>query len=205
MTAPDVVAVELDPPAGSFGLSRISGPVGWFVWLGQLLSGDGSRWTHAWLVLDNDEIIEAQPGGAKIQHIAERYGHKSIVVCDKPVQNAVADWVDEQLRNDVVITKREVAVYEADLRTQIVKAARRLDGVPYAFRCYPALGLLALGVKPKRLRRWVKGSGYMICSMLVDFSYFINGMHLFNDGRESMDVTPGDLFRYSNDDFIFVL
>jgi hypothetical protein len=33
----------------------------------------------------------------------------------------------------------------------------------------------------------------MICSQLVDEAYLRAGVHLFDDGRDPGDVTPGDL------------
>jgi hypothetical protein len=154
---------------GSFGLTRIGGIAGLFVWLGQRLSGDGSKWTHVFFVLDNDQVIEGQPGGARLEPLG-KYANQ--VNCDP------------------------LAGPEPELRERLVQTARALEGTPYNWLNYPALGLLALGIKWEWLRRFVRRpeSG-MICSQLVDYIYMVNGVHLFNDGREPMDVTPGDLAR----------
>lgn len=161
------------PLPGSFGLARITGAVGLFVWLGQRLSGDGSRWTHAFLVLDNNEITEAQPEGTKIEPLEQYTSRTEVKFCD-PLAGRP----------------------EPELRAQLVQTARALDGTRYNWFNYPALGLLALGIKPPCLRRFVRRTqSGMICSQLVDYVYMVNGVHLFDDGREPMDVTPGDLAR----------
>lgn len=159
------------PLPGSFGLARIGGIVGWFVWLGQRISGDGSKWTHAFFILDNDEIIEGQPGGAGIESI-EQYTSRTEVKFVDPLRGRPLP----------------------ELRAQLVATARSLNGTKYSWLNYPALGLYALGIKPRLLRSWVRNpkSG-MICSQLVDYIYMVNDIHLFADGREPMDVTPGDL------------
>jgi len=161
------------PLPGSFGLARIGGIVGWFVWLGQRISGDGSKWTHAFFILDNDEIIEGQRGGARPESL-EQYTNRTDVKFVDPLRGRPLP----------------------ELRAQLVATARSLDGTKYNWLNYPALGLLALGIKPKLLRNWVRNpNSGMICSQLVDYIYMVNGVHLFADGREPMDVTPGDLAR----------
>lgn len=157
---------------GSFGLTRMGGIGGWFAWLGQRISGDGSRWTHAFFVLDNDQIIEGRPGGARIKGIEEYASRTEVLFCD-PVGN--------------------------EPRARLVATARGLEGAKYNWLTYPALGMLALGIRWEWLRRFARRpeSG-MICSQLVDYVYMTNGIHLFDDGREPMDVTPGDLARFAD-------
>lgn len=187
------------PPPGSFGLARIGiSPdgeeltlLGQFVAAGQAIIGDGSRYTHAFLVLDDGTVIEGQPGGAVITPLAHYLGRRDVVFCDAPVRNAVR----EVYGANVYATGLD-RHYEGWLRAQIVRAARPLEGTPYSFLDYLALALAHFGIRPKRLRKYLATSKHLICSQLVDEVYRRSGIHLFNDGRLSADVTPGDLDDY---------
>jgi len=161
--------VFVSPQPGDFGLVSIRGFPGLLVRIGQGLSGDGwSDYHHAFLILDNGEVLEAQPGGARIRPLS-----------DYEATNAVySDWdlTDEQ-------------------RAAIVREARPLVGTPYSWLDYLSLALLHFGIRPKWLRRCVADTGHLICSQTIDLVYLRAGLHMFSDGRLSMDVTPGDLVR----------
>ena len=72
-------AKPIFPKPGEIGLTWISGWTGFWVTMGQWLAGDGGLWpfrrpkknlergypTHAFLVLEDGKIIEAEPGGVK--------------------------------------------------------------------------------------------------------------------------------------------
>jgi len=154
---------------GTIGLSRISGAVGVFVRWGQWLTGDGSPWTHAFVVLDDAWVIEAAPGGIRMVEVGS-YESRAAFLPDWPVLSA-------------------------DQQQQLVQEARKMLGAQYGWMQYPALALLALGLKPYFLRHYVARSDRYICSQLVDELHRRVGSQLFDDGRESMDVTPGDLAR----------
>lgn len=155
---------EIKP--GDIGLTRIGGLLGFFVSLGQHLAGDSSRYTHAFLVLDDETVIAAQPGGARIDPISD-YENKSIYL--------QRDLTDDQ-------------------RAIIVSEARLLEGLPYSFLDYLAIALARFGIKPKWLKKYIANTGHMICSQLCDEVYRKAGINLFNDGRLPQEVTPGDLF-----------
>ena len=150
---------------GDIGLTTIGGTLGWWVSLGQHLAGDSSRYTHTFIVLDDNTVLAAQPGGARIDSL-DLYKNKAIFL--------QMDLSDEK-------------------RAGIIKVAKSLLGTPYSFLDYLSLALLRFGIKPKWLRKYIANSGHMICSQLCDYVYYKNDVHLFNDGREFMDVTPGDL------------
>lgn len=154
---------EIKP--GDIGLTRIGGVLGFFVSLGQHLAGDSSRYTHAYIVLDDETVIAAQPGGARVDPLSD-YDNKSIYL--------QRDLTDEQ-------------------RATIVSEARSLEGLPYSFLDYLAIALARFGIKPKWLKRYIADKGHMICSQLCDEVYRRAGIHLFNDGRLPQEVTPGDL------------
>jgi hypothetical protein len=153
------------PKPGDFGLTKIKGFLGFMVGFGQFLTGDSSRYTHAFIVLDDNRIIEAMPGGAKISSI-------------------------DQYRNKAIYSNIELTDQQ---REDIVKYAKKYENVKYSFLDYLSLALLRFGIKPKKLRNFIQNKGHMICSQLVDHVYYLAGVHLFNDGRLPQDVTPGDL------------
>lgn len=158
--------IELkNPKPGDFGLSRIPGSVGWWVGLGQFIIGDASRWTHAFVVLDDNTVIQAMPKGAEIVSLDSYRGRA--VFSNIPLE-------DSQ-------------------RAEIVRHARSFNKVRYGFSDYLALSLANIGLHPKWLKNYIANNGRMICSQLVDEAYKRAGVHLFNDGRMPQDVTPGDL------------
>lgn len=161
---------------GTIGLSRIGGPTGWWVSFGQWLTGDGSRFTHAFVVLDDDTVVEAMPGGARVAPLPDRLA-----------------WRPLAFGTGVRLTGAQ--------RVAIVARARELVGTPYSFLDYVYLAAVHVtgaghaggGPVVRWLRRRVAGNGRMICSQLVDECYRYAGVHLFDDGRAPQDVTPGDL------------
>lgn len=185
-----------EPKPGSFGLSIIGGKTGQYVAAGQAIAGDGSRWTHAFLVLDNGEIIEGMPHGARIVPLSERADDEGgVVFCDRPVlENAEAYYNSIKPRNiDSATLSLHMKWYVDALRADIVREARKLVGTPYNYLDYLALGLAHFKIKANWLRRFMQSKKHMICSQLVDEVYRRVGIHIFDDGRLPMDVTPGDL------------
>lgn len=153
------------PKAGDIGLTRIGGVLGFFVMIGQALAQDASRYTHAFIVIDENTVIAAQPGGARRDALAP-------------------------LKNKAIYMPLELT---DDQRQTIVREAIALEGTPYSYLDYLAIALLRFGFKPKWLRKYIKDKGHLICSQMADLVLQKAAVHLFNDGRESMDVTPGDL------------
>lgn len=151
--------------AGDIGLTTIGGWLGFWVSLGQHLSGDSSKYTHSYIVLNDETVMAAQPGGARIDKLSD-YKNKAIYI--------QLDLTDEQ-------------------RATIVGEARKLEGTPYSFLDYLAIGLARFGIKPKWLTDYIKNKGHMICSQLCDEVYRRAGIDLFNDERLPQEVTPGDL------------
>lgn len=153
------------PKPGDFGVVQIGGIGGKLISLGQFLIGCPSRFSHAFLVLDNGQIIQGEPGGAKIY--------------------TESDWPGAVYSN-LPLTDSQ--------RAEIVAAGRALVGTPYSWVDYAAIGAQRLGLPFKWLRRYVSDSGHMICSQLVDAAYARAGVDLFPD-RAPGNVTPGDLAR----------
>ena len=153
---------------GDVGFSTIGGRTGALINLGQALLCDSCRYSHAYLVLDSGELVEAMPGGARLASTADRVGPEFAYV---------------RLPLD------------ADQRTDVARIGRSLVGTPYSFLDYYALGAQQWHLPGGRWARdRVTDSGHLICSQLVDHALDRAGYHLFDDGRLPQDVTPGDLF-----------
>ena len=160
------------PRPGDIGLTRIGGLTGVLVGLGQFILRDASRYTHVFVVLDNGEVIEAMPGGAIISPLDKYAGTTKY-------GSPLAAYLDIKLTQEQ--------------RDAIVREARQLEGIPYSFLDYVALALERVGLHWKWIEDRVTASKHLICSQLADEAYKRAGVHLFEDGRLSQKVTPGDL------------
>lgn len=178
-------------PVGSFLLTRSRTRVGRMIAAGQALVGDGTRYTHAALVVSDTEVVEALFGGAQLSPLAKYAGRLDVTVCDSPIR---VDVVDAVASGDV--NPWHALAYEDTLRAEVAAAARSLVGTPYSFLDYASLALLHWNARPAWLLRFVASRRHMICSQLVDTAYASTGLELFGDGRYAGDVTPGDLDRY---------
>jgi cell wall-associated NlpC family hydrolase len=159
---------DYTPKPGDIFMTQITGPLGVAIRIAQgVVAGDRSRYTHAGVCLGDGFVIEAMPGGARIAPLAATHTRRPLAYS--------AFELDE------------------DTRERIVAAARGYEGVGYSLGTYLTLGLLGLGLRPRWLRKRVHGTGRMICSQLCDRAYRDAGVQLFDDGRDSGDVTPGDL------------
>jgi uncharacterized protein YycO len=156
------------PAPGTFYLTRIGGLLGALISLGQWIIGDASRYTHAGIILDDQWVMEAMPGGARPARIAQALNRQPIAY----------SWA--------------IPLTEAQ-RTAIVAEARACEGVRYGFTAYLHLALTRLGIRWPWLIRRLETNGRAICSQLVDSVYSRAGVRLFDDGRAPFDVTPGDL------------
>jgi hypothetical protein len=193
---------EIKP--GMFGLAKIKGKLGKAVGLGQnIVEGQSCEFTHAFLVVDNNQVIEAQPHGAILSPL-EKYTSRPIedvLFSDLPIQLAldatVAGW--EERGFDEELISRVTGFMDVLIRRRIVLVAKSLLGVPYSYLDYLALGLEHFNITVPVVRDRVARQDRMICSQLVDWTYKQCGIHLFKDGRLPQDVTPGDLEWYIRD------
>ena len=166
-TSTEPVLLKRPPKPGDIGLVRIPGYMGRLIAFGQLLLGDASKYTHAFIVIDEKHSISAAPGGAGWDNLDTYISHGAAFG-----------------RNIPLTTEQ---------RARIIIAAESLLGTPYSFLDYLAIGLHRFKIRPKFIEKRVTDSGHMICSQLVDQCYLRAGVHLFADGRLSQDVTPGDI------------
>lgn len=154
------------PGIGDFGVVKIPGRVGKLIRLGQWLNGDGyDDYEHAFIVTGLAQVIEGRPSGAGYNTVRS-YPGAAYYNCPEESREAVAH------------------------------AARLLIGRGYSWVDYFALAAVRfhLDLVAPPLRRYVKNSGRLICSQLVDLAYQMGGVQLFDDGRLPGDVTPGDLY-----------
>jgi uncharacterized protein YycO len=155
-----------NPQVGDIGLVRISGVTGVLVSLGQRLIGSSSYFTHAFVVVGDGMVVQAQPGGAECVPLAEAVGSRRVVYTDFALDHK---------------------------RGLISLAAVAMVGTPYSFLDYAAIGLRRI-LRFAGLERYVANTGHLICSQLADLAYKRAGFELF-PGRIPGDVTPGDIAR----------
>ena len=125
---------------GDFAVVRMDGVTGRLIRFGQWLNGDGFRdYEHAFIYIGGEQIIEAEPGGARIADVTE-YGARDVLWSTGKVSLS-----DEQ-------------------RSAVVEAARGFVGVPYSFLDYLLLALKRFHITVPILNRRVVGSKHMICS-----------------------------------------
>lgn len=178
---------DLDLKPGDVLLLRIEGFVGFMVDVMQRINRDTSYWTHAAVVLDDDTVFEAQPGGAVITPLAEYSDRPGSVVryYQRPKQNTPTEY--------------ELAPFaefmNGSRRASIVRDAREMHarGYQYAWSTYFYLALVRFGVTTNWVRWHVQNPDRGICSQAADLLLADNAIHLFRDGRMPYDVTPGDL------------
>lgn len=154
-----------EPKPGDFGLTRITGYAGLLIRIGQWLNGSGwKNYEHAFIVVGNDSLAEAEPGGARMAPLSE-YSDATY---------SSWDLTDAQ-------------------RAAIVWHAHDLLGTPYSGADYFALALRRFHIPAPWLRRYIESSKHVICSQLVDMCYQAASLKMFTDGRWSGDITPADL------------
>jgi hypothetical protein len=162
------VTTPVKPKPGDFGLVSIPGAGGRAIRAAQWLNGDGyANLEHAFLVLDEETLIEAQPGGAVIRPLSEHAG-RDVVYSSWPL-------TDEQ-------------------RSNIVTHGRLLEGTPYSEADYLALAAHRLHIPAPGLRQYIANSKRLICSQLIALAYDLSGVFLFPHLWEGY-VTPGALRR----------
>lgn len=161
------------PKPGDIGLTQISGWGGKAIRLAQWLNGEGfADYQHAFMVTDPPRpddrltwIVEAMPGGAQYVH----------------------NWHDS--------ARTRWLICPDEYRTAVSRAARGFKGVPYSAADYVALAAHRFHIPAPHLERYIKDSGHMICSQLVDAAAAEGGWHLFDDNRWPGYVTPLSLNR----------
>lgn len=159
---------------GTIGLTQISGEVGKAIEVGMFLNGEGfKRWEHAFVLLPDGQVLEAEPGGARIVP----FTYTDVYWCRNLAGLlGVHGYPDGTLLNDL---------------------AESFKGVRYSFLDYLALAAKRLRLYPLYpLLKWrITSQKTLICSQLADLFYQKLGAQVFDDGRWNGDVTPMSLYR----------
>lgn len=163
----------MNPQPGDFGVTATGGTAAKVIrW------ATNSPVNHAFIYVGGGYIIEADPAGAKVNHL-DAYPHASYST------GAIA-LTDVQ-------------------RLTIVDSAHDMIGTPYGWLDIAAIGLAQrrtfglvhahapINDQPWWVRR-IESLDTLICSQLVDLAYEHAGVHLFADGRIPGLVSPGDLY-----------
>jgi len=153
-----------DPQPGDIGCTQITGNVGLLIRLGQWLNGDGfANYEHAFVYLGRGQIIEAEPGGARVTDLAE-YDARTIawIHCPSTYAGSVAD------------------------------AARQFEHVPYGFADYLAIALHRFHIPVPGLKAFANSTRTLICSQLAVQAARRGGWDLLADTPAGY-VTPDDL------------
>lgn len=162
---------ELNTPLpGDFGLVTVHGNVGTLIRIGQWLNGDGfSNYEHAFIYIGNGQIVEAEPGGARIAPLSE-YAGRSI------------RWSTDLIN------------LTAQQRTAIVELAKNQVGTPYSFLDYFAIAAKRFHLPLPFITKRVLDSKHLICSQLVAEDYDAVGSTLGN--KPAYLASPGYLDKY---------
>ena len=159
------------PKVGDYGTVATNG------WEAKVIRfGTNSPVNHAFVYVGNGQVVEAQPGGARIA--------------------AAVNYPDTHWSN--LLERRDLPAVEARTRSLIAQEALSLIGTPYGWPDIAALVLHYLGINSKAIDKRIERDDRLICSQLVDRAYQAAGVHLFADGRLTESVTPGDLYNLSH-------
>lgn len=168
------------PRPGDFCCVPVSGPVGLGITVGQWLDGDRFQfYDHAEVYVGQADA--AGPYGYTVSTYPRGSGKRALPC--QPARLPGSLWSSGLI--DLTGTQR----------VDITAWALAHQDTRYSFADYGALVLHRLGMRDPGLRRYIDSSGHQICSQYTDYAYAVNGVHLYDDGRWSGFVTPGDLAR----------
>jgi cell wall-associated NlpC family hydrolase len=156
--------------------------------------GTSSAVNHAGVYVGDGKVIEAQPGNQ-----GARYAPVSMYL-DAGTFWAGGAFLPGKTREGQRINGHKVA-----------HQATKMLGTPYGYLDIVAIAIAqqkftsVFGIDPiNELNPWDEQPWWvkrlarkdrLICSQLVDEAYRLAGIHLFDDGRLSQLVSPGDLHR----------
>lgn len=85
--------------------------------------------------------------------------------------------------------------FQMDQAYAAASAAEEYIGTPYSFLDYVAIAGMHMHIENGPIHEYVRSTGHMICSQLVDQALSNAGFHVFDDGRLPQDVMPVELYR----------
>jgi hypothetical protein len=178
----------MEPGLGDYFVTRTT-PAGCgltgYMFAAAIQWATASDYNHAGIYVGNGQIVEATPSGARITDVSN-------------YQNGHTLW------------SQGLHLTSAAQRERVALEARNLVGTKYGY-----LDIIALALAQKRLGGhvnalrgmdqqpwWVRRmarTDRLVCSELVDYAYYLAGVHLFDDGRPFQLVAPSDLAQLITD------
>jgi len=175
------------PEAGDFCCISVGGAGGVAIGVAEWLGGAGdvcSQFEHVFLYVGGMNVVEAEPGGARLRKLTTFYPRGQRLVWSGSVgMHGPFTLLDQNERRHIC----ETGFDHADTKGH--------PGTPYSALDYLSLAMRRFHIPVPGLRAYIKDSGHMICSQLVDYCYQQGGVELFSDGRWNGDVTPSDMAR----------
>lgn len=152
------------PPAGLYFVVKTRGFIPWLIRRGTKSWAD-----HAGIILEDGNILEAEPGGTRLAHLAEYRGCRIAI-------NSAEDMTVEQ-------------------RKAVVTAAKAMIGKPYGDLQIVDDGLECLGWRWRWLIKRASGDGEVVCSQLVALAGQAAGLDWRGGAASTTEVMPANLAR----------
>ena len=161
-----------DPQPGDIFITTIHGSVGAGIAAAEALlelverwkTRVDTKWRHAGVYVGDGDVIEAEPGGARLAALSE-YDTDPVLWLRCPPQYGPA----------------------------VAAAALALKGTPYSFLDYLAITDHTLHIPFPGLEAFVRSTNHEMCSALADLAAQRGGWVLYNDLRWNGYVRPIDL------------
>lgn len=147
---------------GTYGVVSGAGFIG-----GAIRLATRSHWSHAFVIVEGDQIVEAEAGGVKLSPLAKYHGKQVAFNDEEPL--SVAE------------------------REGIVKHAMGLINTPYNYLDILALGLDSMGLSSDWMYDAAQKEKRLICSQAVARSYYLGAAIDLAHGRLDGRVTPANL------------
>jgi hypothetical protein len=152
------------PSAGLYGVVKTHGLIPW------IIRRATSGWAdHAFVILEDGAIVEAEPGGVRLGHLSEYYG------CRIAVNSA-----------------EEMTVAQ---RTTVAATAKTMIGKPYNDLAIADDGLECLGWHWRWLLKRASGDGEVVCSQMVALCGQAAGLNWRGGAASNTETTPAMLAR----------
>lgn len=152
------------PAAGLYGVVKTSGLVPWVI-----RRATHSQFDHAFVVLEDGAVVEAEPAGVRLGHLSEYYGCRIAI-------NSAEEMSVEQ-------------------RATVVATAKAMIGKPYGDLQIIDDGLESLGWHWRWLLKRASGDGEVVCSQLVAIAGQAAGLDWRGGADSATETTPAMLAR----------
>lgn len=182
-----MTALTYTPRPGDIFLTQIGGLLGLLIRIAQGIgAGDWSRYTHVGVILDDDEVLAAQPHGARVDPIESILFDRPLAILPLP------GWVDDEQRALIVRIARDYEGHRYGFLSYLWIGLTRLPVVRWRLRTAQTAGRRPRGVLGWLMRLVESESTGLICSALADRVWWHGGVHLFR-GHLFGEVSPGDI------------